>query len=69
MILTFLHVFALTVGAFCLFGAGFALWVIGLMKPADALMERGQMNLLICYIFGYIILTVATIAGIIAAVA
>lgn len=65
----FLHVFTLTVGAFCLLGAGVALWAMGLVKPADALMERGHMNLLVCYIFGYVILTVATMAGIIVAAA
>jgi len=67
-VLTFLHVFALTVGAFCLFGGGVLLWMLGLMKPADALMDRNHMNPATCYIVGYFVLTVATVAGVVATV-
>jgi hypothetical protein len=65
---TFLHVFALTVGGFSLLGGGVLLWMLGLVKPADALMDRDHMNLATCYIAGYFILTAATVAGVIAAV-
>jgi len=66
---TFLRVFVLTVAAFCLFGGAIALWALGLVKPTDALCDRGRLNLAECYIAGYLILTVATLAGVIAAVA
>lgn len=68
-VLTFLHVFALTIAAFCLLGGSIGLWMLGLMKGADALFNRDHMNLAACYIVGYFILTAATAAGVIAAVA
>lgn len=66
---TFLHVFTLTVGVFCLLGGGVGLWVLGLVKPTDALMAHGHDNLATAFIAGYLILTAATLAGLIAAVA
>jgi hypothetical protein len=67
--MTFLRVFGLTVGTFCLFGGAVCLWMIGLEKPADWLQDRNHLNWMTAYVAGYFILTVATVAGIIAAVA
>lgn len=66
--MAFLRVFGLTVGMLCLLGGVALLWVGGLMKPADILMERGHMNCATCYIAGYFIATVATVAGVVVVV-
>lgn len=67
--MVFLRVFALTVGLLCLFGSGLCLWMLGLLKPMDWLQEHDHLNWMTVYIAGYFIVTTATAAGVIAAVA
>lgn len=67
--MAFLRVFAITAGMLCLFGGSACLWTVGLVKPTDYLQDHDRLNWMTAYVVGYFIVTLATVAGVIAAAA
>lgn len=64
----FLHAFLFVMGCALVGGGIVAAWFVGLFLPSDALMRRDRYAGATVFLFAYFLLTVASVAGIVAAV-